>query len=147
MGITDAFIGAVLTLIGVISGAFLQYYIGGFLKRREALKALFEELKDAKRALEDIMEQIKEKGKGIAPISTRCYIQARDTGALSKLSKEDRKLLWNIYMRLEMLDRLAMAGAFGSLFINDWHKFSAWIKKLINDVEQALNIVSQHTDA
>jgi len=50
-------------------------------------------------------------------------------------------------MRLEMLDRLAMAGAFGSLFINDWHKFSAWIKKLINDVEQALNIVSQHTDA
>ena len=30
MDITDAFIGAVLTLIGVISGAFLQYYIGGF---------------------------------------------------------------------------------------------------------------------
>ena len=93
------------------------------------------------------MEQIKEKGKGIAPISTRCYIQARDTGALSRLSKEDRKLLWNIYMRLEMLDRLAMAGAFGFMPVREWREFSAWIEKLINDIEQALNIVSQHIDA
>jgi len=131
------FTGAFLTLLG----SLVQYYIGSWSERRKAITSLIEELNDNINILRKLRNMLKSGSRGILPLYTESYVQARNTGALQKMNKEIRAKLHKIYVNLEVLNRIAMASIFGLTSPKDPEEFSKHISALIKDMENVKNAI------
>ncbi len=135
-------IGALIALIGVGFGAFMNHLWGEKSREKRLLLGLQEELHLNRDLLENYLKELPSFS---ARFYSDSYLSIRNNGALLRLHKETREKLTDLYIALRELSEFNFAQSLGlhSVKGEDAKQLKEYCESLLKGIDEVLESLSK----